>query len=304
MNFKNLIQLLDFFKDEKTCLDYLEQQRWAGNPTCPFCGCGKPYVTTRGYKCRDKACQKKFTAKVGTIYENSKIGLRTWFAAIYLCTANKKGISSCGLARQLGVTQKTAWFVLHRIREMLTEKAPNMLNKQIQVDETYIGGLERNKHKSKKTKNQQGRSCDVKAPVIGVYDENGKVRTQVVPWVTRRKVDAIIKKHLEPGGMLVTDAFAIYTRMGKEHQHKVINHSDGIYVVDGFHTNGIENHWSQLKRGIYGIYHHVSVKHLQRYCDEFAARYNTRDIKDHERFEFYVSQSEGRLKYNQLTGNE
>lgn len=302
MNFNTVLQLLDYFKDEVTCIAYLEQQRWGGNPTCPFCGTEKPYKTNRGYKCRNSACYKKFTVKVGTIYENSKIPLRTWFAAIHVCTAHKKGISSCQLARDLGITQKTAWFVLHRIREMLIEKAPNMLKDELQVDETYVGGKEANKHKSKRTKGVIGRNADVKAPVIGVYDENGKVKTKVVPFLSRLGVDRIITSNLKPGGMLVTDAYNIYQRMGKRYQHKVINHKNGEYVVAGFHTNGIENHWSQLKRGIYGIYHHVSVKHLQRYCDEFALRYNTRDIKDHERFDLVLKRSDRRLKYNQLIG--
>lgn len=130
--FKTLIQLLDTFKDEETCIAYLEQQRWGGTPACPFCGVVDPYRTNRGFKCRDKACYKKFTIKVATIYENSKIPLRTWFAAIYLCTSSKKGISSLQASRQLGITQKTAWFVLHRVREMLREKAPQMLTKDYQ----------------------------------------------------------------------------------------------------------------------------------------------------------------------------
>lgn len=147
MDFKNLKQLFDTFKDEATCKAYLEQQRWNGNVECPFCACTKVYRTNRGFKCGDKFCAKKFSVTVGTIFENSKVGLVTWFAAIYLCTSSKTGVSSLQLSRQLGITQKSAWFVLHRIREMLKDKAPHMLNNMVEVDETYIGGKMKNKHK-------------------------------------------------------------------------------------------------------------------------------------------------------------
>ena len=150
MDFKSLIQLLDYFKDEQTCIEYYERLRWGNEPACPHCGCTNPYKTNRGWKCRDKECHKKFTVKVGTIFENSKISFRIWFAAIYLATTSKKGISSVQLATQLNITQKTAWFVLHRIREMLKSKSPDMLGdgKMVEADEAYIGGKEQNKHRN------------------------------------------------------------------------------------------------------------------------------------------------------------
>src|SRR5438552_6841597 len=166
--FKNLTQLYDFFKDEETCRTYLEQHRWGGTPACPFCGVINPYRTNRGFKCRDNQCHKKFSVTVGTVYENSKIPLRTWFAAIYLATSSKKGISSLQTARQLGVTQKTAWFLNHRIREMLKSKAPYMLRGELAIDETYVGGKETNKHSNKRIKYiRGGRSEDTKTPVFG-----------------------------------------------------------------------------------------------------------------------------------------
>lgn len=304
MDFKTLPQLLDFFKDEQTCRNYLEQQRWGGTPACPFCGVVNPYRTNRGFKCREKTCHKKFTVTVGTIYENSKVALRTWFAAIYLCTAHKKGISSCQLARDLGITQKTAWFVLHRIREMLREKAPVMLKEQVQIDEVYVGGREKNKHNIKKTKNTQGRSQETKTPVIGIYGVGGQVIVKVTPWVTKRTVKKLIAQHIEQDTTMVTDGYAMYAFLTIENKfkHVMVDHSKGQYVNGNFHTNGIENFWSMLKRGIIGIYHYVSPDHLQRYCDEFAARYNTRGIKDAERFILALQNSEGRLKYDQLIG--
>lgn len=300
--FKTLLQLLDYFKDEDTCRSYLEQQRWGGNPACPFCGVVNPYRTNRGFKCRDKQCHKKFSVTVGTIYENSKVPLRTWFAAIYLCTSSKKGISSLQLSRQLGITQKTAWFLLHRIREMLRDKAPQMLRAEVQIDETYVGGKTVNKHASKRGTKKEEHAA--KTPIIGIVETGGNVVVRVSEWVSKKAVKKLIDKHVAPSSTMVTDGYAMYAYLGRGTQftHVVVDHKNGQYVNGGFHTNGIEGFWSLLKRGIIGIFHQVSPQHLQRYCDEFAARYNSRGLKDAERFVLSVQNSEGRLKYNQLIG--
>lgn len=299
-DFKNLTQLLDFFKDEQTCKDYLEQKRWGGHVTCPFCDCQKVYKTNRGFKCADKFCGKKFSVTVGTVYENSKISLRTWFAAVYLGTAHKKGISSCQLARDLGITQKTAWFVLHRIREMLREKAPVMLRNVVEIDETFIGGKYKWKHADKKKEGAQG-SID-KAMVFGALQRHGKVKAVVVDDRTNATLLSTMVSTVEKDSIMVSDEWYHSTLLSPYYKHVVIQHKIEEYVRGAFHTNTIEGFWAILKRGIYGIYHSVSAKHLQRYCDEFASRYNSRKITDDERFVLSIKNSEGRLKYNDLIG--
>ncbi|HTE09673.1 MAG TPA: IS1595 family transposase [Chitinophagaceae bacterium] len=303
-NFNTLAQLFDYFKNEEICKEYLEQQRWGGTPACPFCGVINPYRTNRGFKCSEKTCHKKFSVTVGLVYENSKVPLRTWFAAIYLCTSSKKGISSLQAGRQLGVTQKTAWFLLHRVREMLKNNAPKMLVKEVQIDETYVGGLERNKHASKRRPKVGGKGRDIKTPVFGIIETGGKVIVKVSPLVAKSTARAVIAQHVAKNSTMVTDGFSMYAflKNDSEFTHVTVDHKSGQYVNGGFHTNSIENFWSLLKRGIIGIFHQVSPWHLQRYCDEFAARFNSRDLKDGARFDLTLQNSIGRLKYNTLIG--
>jgi transposase-like protein len=297
LHFKSLPKLLDHFKDNATCIAFLEQQRWGKNPICPHCGNKEVYRTNRGFKC--KGCSKKFTVTVGTVFENSKIKLNIWFAAIYLCTAHKKGISSLQLHRDLGVTQKTAWFMLHRIREMLRQKKSPLLQGTVQADETFVGGKNKNRHADKKIEASQGRSVKDKTPVFGLVNE-GKVNTEVITDTKATTLKPIIEAMVEKGAIVVTDEWNGYTGLSIDYDHQVIKHNEGKYKHGEFHTNSVEGFWSLLKRGIFGIYHYASPQHLNRYCDEFSYRYNTRKIDDSDRFMASLTKVNGRLTYKQL----
>jgi len=310
MNFKSLPQLLDYFKEEKTCIEYYENIRWGDNPACPHCGSLNPYKTTRGYKCSDNECYKKFTCKVGTIFENSKISFRIWFAAIYLATSHKKGISSVQLALDLGITQKTAWFVLHRIREMLKVKSPKMLgeNNKLEIDETYIGGKEGNKHLNKKRSDIYSHLKNDDTPyrpktaIVGIIERGGKVALKKVPRAVQYEVQPFIDAHIKHGSEVHTDESHIYRSLNLTYDHSTVVHSAKQYVVGNVHTNTIENFWSVLKRGLYGVYHQVSDKHFEAYLDEYSARFNTRNLTSQERFENFLVQSESVLSYKRLVG--
>lgn len=301
--FKNLQQLLDFFKDEETCKSWFAEKRWGGTPACPHCGSIKVYTTNRGYKCGEKECHKKFSVTVGTIFENSKISLRTWFAALYLCTTSKKGISSVQLGETLGITQKSAWFALHRIREMLKDNSTHQLDGEVEIDETYIGGKERNKHKSKR---QRVNGYTGKTPMVGLLQRGGKMVLRPVTsgYANGAALKPIVREVVSKDATIITDGFGGYSGLHKEFKsHEIVNHEKEEYTRGTFHTNTIEGFWSIMKRGIYGIYHSISVKHLDNYCSEFGYRYNTREKSSVERFEDAVTKVSGtRLTYTQLIG--
>lgn len=299
--FKSVVTLLEYFKEDKTCKDFFEQQRWGGNVCCVHCGNAKVYRTNRGFKCAEKTCAKKFSVITGTVFECSKIKLRYWFAALYLTTAHKKGVSSHQLARDLGVCQKTSWFMLHRIREMLRVKEqPKMLELPVQCDETFVGGKNKNRHASKKVKESQGRSCKDKTPVFGMLSD-GQVRTAVVKDTKASTLKPFIYSMVKEGTIVITDEWNGYNGLASNFQHEVLNHKQKEFVRNGLSTNGLEGYWSLLKRGIFGIYHHVTPSHLHRYCDEFSYRYNTRKISDINRFAITLTQSDGRLSWKMLT---
>lgn len=305
-HFKNLVDFQKYFHSEEICRKYLEVNRWPDGIVCPFCLCQKVYRFSDGkrFKCADKFCNKKFTVTVGAMYENSKIPLQKWFLAMYIIGNHKKGISSCQLARDIWVTQTTAWFLLHRIREMHIKKSVKTLKDVVSADESFFGGKNKNRHADKKVLESQGRSCKDKTPVFGLIQHGGNVFTEVIPDTKAATLKPIIQRMVERGSIVVTDEWDSYNAIRGEYNHVVIKHQSGEYVRGAFHTNNIENFWSLLKRGIYGIYHQVSRQHLHRYCQEFAFRFNSRKIKDVDRFDVIVKNSEGRLTYKRLTGKE
>ena len=301
--FNSVLALIKKFPNDTACRAYLEQIRWGKTPACCFCGSTNAYKfpSEKRYRCRD--CNKKYSATVGTIFENTKIPLQKWFIAIYLLSAHKKGISSLQLSRDIDVTQKTAWFMLHRVREMLAVNDPQLFNSMVEIDETYIGGKRKNKHVSKRKNNgASGWFRDEKTAVIGIVERQGKVISFPVSSAIKSEVEPHINKHVVKGSRVITDESPIYREVKENYNHTTINHAAKQYVVGDVHTNTIEGYWSLLKRGLFGIYHQVSPKHLHRYCNEFSYRYNTRkDFEDERFYDVILNAESKRLKYSDLT---
>jgi transposase-like protein len=311
--FKTIHQFNDYFKDEKTCYEFLEKQRWDNIPVCPHCGSEKYYkVKPRGkfqdipsYRCANRKCDLPFTARTNSIFEGSKVELRKWFQASYEISTCKKGISSVELGTRIGVSQKTAWFINHRLRAMLTETEPKLLRDVVALDETLVGGKNKNKHADKKIPNSQGRSSKGKTIIFGARGLLGNIRTEVIPNVEAETIQPIVEKWVEKGSIMVTDEWKSYNCLKDNYFHISVNHSEGQYVSGAFTSNGVENFWSLFKRGIIGVFHSVSAKHLQKYCDEFSNRYNNKNISNIERFENAIkSCANARLTYKELTSSE
>ncbi len=303
----SFIGFLAQFPDELACLSYFEAIRFRDGQYCAHCSHKEIYRFNDGKRFRCAKCKKDFTLKTGTIFGESKISLHKWFIAIYLLTTCKKGISSVELSEKVGVTQKTGWFMDHRIRNAMRQGKMDFFG-SIEADETYVGGKERNKHLSKRH-GKRGRSIDVKTPVLGILERSrneiahSKVKITHVPNVRLATLEKEILGNVTKGSKLFTDNFNSYKRIGKHYQHATIDHISGEYVRGDVHTNSIESFWATFKRGYIGTYHHMSHKHLQQYLNEFAYRFNGRIMDFDELFADMISKvsQTQTLKYKVLT---
>lgn len=287
------------------CVQFVASLRWENGPVCPRCDGTEHYylASRRVWKCKDKTCHKQFSVKVGTIFEDSPIKLDKWLCAIWLIANSKNGISSYELGRAIGITQKSAWFVLHRIRLAMQTGSFDKMAGQVEVDETFIGGKARNMHAvDRKRKIVSGRGGNDKTAVMGARSRDGKVTAVVVGKRTPANVTAFVRDTVEEGSALYTDAYGGYRALGADYEHETIDHAT-TYVEGQVHTNGIESFWSLLKRGLHGTYISVEPFHLFRYIDERVFTYNQREADDLTRFATVVEAVAGRrLTWEQATG--
>src|SRR5579859_206260 len=318
---KSLQEAIQYFADPDRCIDYLANRRWKdGVVLCPTCGSKEvAYVPSRRvWQCKTRHPKCQFSIKVGTIFEDSPIGLDKWLTAMWMCANCRNGVSSWEIHRTLKVTQKSAWFMLQRIRLALQDKqSGGKLGGEnggaVEVDETFIGGKARNMHREKRRRlsdHVATQGGGGKAIVLGMLERDGRVRAEVISNRKKQTVEPVLRSHVNADSVLMTDEFNVYRSMGSDYVHKMVNHLEK-YVDGNVHTNGIENFWSLLKRSLGGTYVSVEPFHLFRYVDEQAFRFNNRKdefgnkLNDGERFDIAVSQIVGkRLTYSELTGKD
>ena len=303
---KTLQQAILYFADFEHCRQFLTDLRWPdGKVTCPTCGSDRVVwlASQRRWKCYENHPLKQFSLKTGTIFEDSPLGLDKWLAALWLLVNCKNGVSSCETARDLGITQKSAWFMNHRLRFALHHGSFDKFSGEVEVDETFIGGKARNMHVAQRKRRITGTGGKDKTAVMGILQRDGKVITKVVGDRKKKTLHAEINKHVEAGAALYSDDLRSYDGLEGKYAHQVVDHA--VRYVDGeIHTNGLENYWSLLKRALSGTYVSVEPYHLFRYLDEQAYRYNNRkDATDFDRFKLAASQIVGkRLTWKQVIG--
>ena len=302
---KTLLEAIRHFSDADVCLDFMVSLRWPdGIVKCPTCGSDKVtfMASRRVWQCKTRHPKRQFSVKVGTIFEDSPIGLDKWFAVIWMLANDKNGISSYEVSRSVGVTQKTAWFMLDRIRLAMQTGTFNKLSGTVEVDETYIGGKARNMHVGERRKKITGAGTTGKVAVMGLLERHGQFQYRLIPGLKKGTMTTTVRAAVELGSHVYTDAFKSYNPLAQDYIHKVIDHAE-MYVEGEVHTNGLENFWSLLKRAFHGTYISVEPFHLFRYLDEQAFRFNNREINDSQRFAKVAGSVFGkRLTYRELTG--
>ena len=292
---RNIIQVMQAFSDSKVCIKFLEFSRWGNKVISPY------DATSKVYKCKNNKyyCSKSnkyFDVKTGTILQNTKLPLQKWVTVMWMFSASKRGLSSCHVARMIGVTQKTAWKMLRAIRIATSQSNEGILFGRVEIDEAFVGGKNKNRHKDKKVPKCQGRSYKDKTPVFGMYNRKGNVIAKVVSNTRPKTLLNLVFKHVEFGSTIYTDGWR-YDRMKDYYTVKEVDHQKHFYAYNEIHpdgtiekvtTNGIENFWGSLKRSIFGVYYNVSKKHLQEYIDDIVFKFNTRNLCDYSRFELLL----------------
>jgi len=300
-------EFLDNIRSEESCIKYLESVIWEGVPKCPRCYSLNPYQTNEGWKCSNLSCYKKFTIRYGTIFYRSRIPLRIWLQVMYLFVSDKRGVSSEQISDQFYIGQEAAWFMLQRLREMLgnVEDFELGVDNVVEVDEMHVGGLDKYKHYPKKRKRNTdltitGEVYKKKTKVIGMIERGSKVKMEMIDSVSKQNCESFIKKNLKHGGTIYTDEHRAYKGLGKFYNHDSVVHSRMNFVNGDIHTNSIENVWSNIKPAMGATYNRVTEKHMNRYLNEYAARFNTRGMTSVERLEYFIRRCDCYLSYEKL----